>query len=238
MNENQIDYFIQHNLREMRKRDFKKYYRGSFACDELTHSSLKIRYIDKPQCFGFIFNTLERRESAKMGHWLAIVVKIMAKSINLKFFDSFNKPYTFYGICVSNYINKLRVRALSNKSTFKLETAPFSLQAIDSKICGGYTIYSILRLKKCNHTTLKQIYDSFDRKKMKKNDSKIMKYIAENWPRKVCSDMITSSDGISFCPVKTYDHNKCLSKCLCDGGCCNKHRSLEYIRANLTKILI
>ena len=163
MNENQIDYFIHHKLKRLRHRDFHIYYRGTFACDELSHSRLRITNINKPQCFGFIFNTLKRNESNKMGHWLAIVVKIMPKSVKLIFFDSFNKSYTLYGDYISFYINKIRNLAIANKSSFRLESAPFSLQAIDSKICGGYAIYTLIKLEKCNQTTLKQIYEIFDK---------------------------------------------------------------------------
>ena len=85
MNENQIDYFIHHKLKQVRNRDFHTYYKGTFACDELTHSRLRIKNINIPQCFGFIFNTLKRSESNIMGHWLAVVLKIMPKILKLFF---------------------------------------------------------------------------------------------------------------------------------------------------------
>ena len=64
-----------------------------------------------------------------------------------------------------------------------------------------------------------------------------MKYISMNWPRKHCSNILNNSNGVSFCPVKVYGHNKCLSECLCDDKCCIKQRSFEYIKAILTKSL-
>ena len=237
MNENQIDYFIHHNLKRLRNRNFHAYYRGCFASDELSHSRLRIKHIKKPQCFGFIFNTLKRYESTKMGHWLAIVIKIMPELVKLKFFDSFNKSYTFYGEHISNYINKIRTQAIRNNSSFELETSPFILQYIDSKICGGYVIYTILNLEKCNQTTLKQVYETFKKKNKKKNDSKIMKYISMKWPTNQCSNILNNSNGVSFCPVKVYDHHRCLSKCLCGEKCCTKQKSNEYIRATLAKSL-
>ena len=58
------------------------------------------------------------------------------------------------------------------------------------------------------------------------------------WPKNACSDMIYNPKGVSFCPVKKYNHPKCLTKCTCDKGCCKKPKSLEYIKEKISHIFI
>ena len=126
MNETQLDYFLYFNLGSEK---YVKYYKGSYASDELKDSRLSIKNIDKPICFGFIFNTLERNQADKMGHWISLFIKVLPKSkrLDLKFLDSYKRPYESYGKGISNYINRLRILALNKNMEFKFENAPFIL---------------------------------------------------------------------------------------------------------------
>ena len=240
MNESQIDYHLYHTLKNKNINDFKSFYKGTFASNELSHPRLRVASLKKSKCFGFIFNSLMRHQSNNMGHWLAIVVKNMPKSklLSIKFFDSYKKPYSFYGTYVTNYINNLRRQSINMNYKFKLENAPFILQDYNSKVCGAYAIYVIARLRSCKQNTLKNIYKHFDAKRRSKNDLKIGEYVAKNWPKKTCSDMLNNPKGVSFCPRKVYNHPKCLTSCICKKPCCQSPKSKEYIRQVLLKQLI
>ena len=110
---------------------------------------MSIKNLNKPICLGFIFNTLKRNESDRMGHWISIHIIYMPKlkCLNIKFADSFKQHYKIYGEHISNYINNLRLLTLQNNITFKLENVPFVLQFPKSKVCGAYAIYTLMQLK-------------------------------------------------------------------------------------------
>ena len=237
MNENHIDYFLYSNLRSM---EYEKYYRGTYAFDELNHEKISIKSLIKPVCFAFIFNTLKRMEANKMGHWISVHIRFMPKikSLNLKFIDSYKLPYEKYGINISNYINRIRSLALNNNIKFNFETVPFVIQGLGSKVCGAYACYAIMRLKQCNQILLKDIFRKYDNKNPKGNDLRVGEYIVKNWPKKTCSDLLSNPNGIPFCPVKVYDHPKCLLECSCKKKCSKSTRSTEYIRDTIYNMFI
>ena len=94
MNENQIDSFLYSNLdRNMGGKRFVDFYKGTFSADEMVRNRVDL---NRPKCFGFIFNTLERMSAKdRVGHWLCLYIQIKpeSKMVNLKFLDSFKKPY-------------------------------------------------------------------------------------------------------------------------------------------------
>ena len=237
MDENQIDYFLYSNLRHLGDKRFVKFYKGSFSADELYLNN--VDNLNKPKCFGFIFNTLERREAGKIGHWLAVYLQIKpeSKKVNIKFLDSFKKPYYSYGKHISKYIDRMRIMALKNKFKFNLDNVPYALQSYNSKICGGYTCYGIMKLKNCKDVELRKIFANFDRTNRKRNDLVMGNYIAEKWPVRFCSDTSTNG-GVPFCPKKIYDHPRCLPKCLCNHNSCKTPKSRDYIRKMVNNIFI
>ena len=90
MNENQIDYFLYSNLRHLGDKRFVDFYKGTFSADEVYKNN--VDNLNKPKCFGFVFNTLERSEANNnIGHWLAVYVQIKpeSKRVDLKFVDSY-----------------------------------------------------------------------------------------------------------------------------------------------------
>lgn len=238
MDENMLDTFVFSNLKHMGKANFLSYYKGTHASDEL--HKLHIKNFKKPLCFAFILNTLERKNSNTLGHWLCIFVRLKpeTKTLNIKFLDSFKNPYHTYGNNISEYIDRLRIRASNNRFAFKIENVPHMLQAYGSKVCGAYCCYGILKLKNCKENTLKNIFSKFDRKNRKKNDFLIGEFVLRNWPLKSCTDMLTNPRGVAFCPKKVYNHPNCLPKCKCEHKSCEKPKSLEYIRQTLTNLFI
>ena len=131
---------------------------------------MSIKNLNNPICFGFIFNTLKRNESDRMGHWISLHIIYMPKlkCFNLKFADSFKQNYEMYGEHVSSYISNLRMLALKNNVRFKLEYVPFVLQSSKSKVCSAYAIYTLMQLIDCNQKILYNFFSDFDSKKLKK----------------------------------------------------------------------
>ena len=228
MNEDQINLVLYHNLND--RRDF---YKGTYASNELVGKKLRVDKLGGTTCFSFIVNTLQRYESNKMGHWLSIMVKIDGKKINLKFVDSFKMPYGYYGDQISNYINHYRLLAMENNVHFTLEEVPFSMQAANSKSCGAYSVFSILGLKNCKSSTLYKIFSGFDTKNKNKNDKFVEDFVVRKWPNRFCSDILTRSNKVPFCPQKTFNRPGCLLICKCGKDCCTKLRSEHYKRSNL-----
>ena len=239
MNENQIDYFLYSNLRHLGDKRFVDFYKGTFSADEVYKNN--VADLSKPKCFGFVFNTLERSEANNnIGHWLAVYVQIKpeSKRVDLKFVDSYKKPYYSYGKHISRYVDRLRSMALENNFKFDLDNVPHILQAYGSKICGGYTCFGILKLKNCRHVKLDFFFSNFEIKNRKKNDFVMGEYIAKNWPVRSCSHSTTTTTGVPFCPKKIYDHPNCLPKCLCKHESCKTPKSADYIRKLVANIFI
>ena len=229
MNEDQINLVLYHNLND--RRDF---YKGTYASNELVGKKLRVAKLGKDaKCFSFIVNTLQRTESNKMGHWLSIMVKMDRKTIHLKFVDSFKMPYAYYGHLISNYINHYRLLAMKNNAHFTLEEVPNSMQAINSKSCGAYSVFSILGLKNCKSSTLYKTFSGFDTKNKNKNDKFVEDFVVRKWPNRFCSDILTRSNKVPFCPQKTFNRPGCLLICKCGKDCCTKLRSEHYKRSNL-----
>ena len=140
---------------------FMDFYKGTFSTDEMVRNSVDL---NQSKCFGFIFNTLERM-SAKdsVGHWLCLYIQIKpeSKMVNLKFLDSFKKPYYWYGKHVSKYIDRMRNMALRNNFKFNLDNVPFALQSDNSKICEGYACYRIMKLVHCKDVSLNFFFCKF-----------------------------------------------------------------------------
>ena len=231
MDENQIDFLLYSNLHDRRS-----FYKGSHASDELDIKKLHVKKLSEPVCFSFIVNTLKRNESGKMGHWLAFFIKVERDKIHLKFVDSYKMQYTFYGIHIKNYINRLRLLALENNVKFIFEEVPFRMQSLNTKTCGVYTIYSVLGLKNCKSNSLYNIFSSFDKKNWMNNDRQMIEFIVKIWPKNSCSDIFTKYNDVPFFPKKLFDRPGCLKKCTCQKNCCQKLRSLEYIRPNVKNI--
>ena len=238
MDENQVDIFIYSHLKHLGNKKFRAYYKGTYASDEL--EKLYIKHFNKPLCFAFILNTLERKNSHTMGHWLSlhISVKPEFRMVNVKFLDSFKKPYHTYGANISKYIDRLRIMAINTKFSFKLENVPFILQSYGSKICAGYCCYGVIKLRNCGETSLYSIFSKFDRNAKKMNDLLMGEFIARNWPQKSCTDMLNNKKGIAFCPMKVYDHFRCLPKCECKHKGCKNPKSKQYIQRAVYNLFI
>ena len=238
MNENQVDVFIYSHLKHLGNKKFRAYYKGTYASDEL--GELYIKHFNKPLCFTFILNTLKRKESDVMGHWLCIYISVKPefKMVNIKFFDSFKNQYHTYGSNISDYVDRLRINTAKVGFSFKMENAPFILQSYGSKICGGYCCYAVIKLKKCGENTLHSIFSKFDTSARKINDILMGEFIAKNWPLKSCTDTINNRSGISFCPKKVYNHFRCLPKCDCKHKKCKNPKSDQYIRRFVYNLFI
>lgn len=226
MDENQIDLVIYHNLKD--KRNF---FKGTFASNELDR--LQVLKLES-QCFSFVTNTLSRNDVRNMGHWLGIFVKISGKIINLKFVDSFKMSYLNYGKYIKDYIDNLRVKAMEHDFKFIFEEVPFGLQSYKSLSCGGYVIYSILGLKNCKYTTLRNLFSSFTTNK-KSNDRFVEDFVEKKWPKTFCSDIFTKNVKVPFCKQKVFKRHGCLLKCFC-GRECSILRSDYYIRHKVKNI--
>ena len=234
MNENQIDLVIYHNLHD--KRDF---YMGSFASDELDDPSLLLGSHGRT-CFSFISNTLERRGSASMGHWLGFFVQMTRKKIHLKFADSFKQPYSNYGEHIENYIDQYRDMAADYGIQLMFEEMPFRMQQSNSKSCGGYAVYSVLGMKNCNSNSLRKIFSKFDYKNRGINDKIVENFVIKKWPRSFCSDIFSKGVKTPFCPAKVFGTKDCLKKCRCKTlNCCggDKVHHDNYVGMNIKKIL-
>ena len=231
MNDEQLDMVLYHNLND--KRNF---YKGSFASDELNNAQLHVRNLNDSACFAFISNTLERTQSNRMGHWLGFIIKITNRKVHLKFIDSFKMPYIFYGKNIKNYIDGFRYLASKKGIAFIFEEVPFRLQASNSKSCGGYTVYAILELKNCKSDNLFKIFSRFDGKNKQKNDKFVENFVVKKWPKSFCSDIFTKNTNVPFCPKKVFGRPGCLKLCSCGKNCCDKVRSIEYIRPNIKSI--
>ena len=232
MNENHIDIVVYHNVKD--KRDF---FQGSFALDELSHDNLQVDNLNEPRCFSFIFNTLSRSDTSKIGHWLAVYVKIAGKKVHFKFADSFAQPYTFYGKNVKDYADSFRELCYDHNAQFIFEEMPFRVQAFNSYACGAYAVYTILGLQKCKYKTLHSIFSSFDIRNKLKNDLKIEEYVVKKWPRTFCTDVFTPTNKTPFCSQKVFMRPGCLLECCCEKNCSNKVRSVDhYIRPNIKYI--
>ena len=221
MDENQIDLVIYHNLKD------KKIFKGTFAANEL----VPMRRLE-PGCTAFVTNTLSRNDVRDMGHWLAIIVKISGKNVNLKFVDSFKMPYSTYGKYISKYIDNLRVKAANANYKFIFEEVPFGLQSVNSLSCGGYAVYSILgyEFKLC------KLFSSFSTTNKKSNDRFVEDFVEKKWPKTFCSDIITKSNKVPFCKKKVFKSSNCLLKCFCGKECCFKLRTDYYIRPKVKNI--
>ena len=51
MNESQIDYHLYHTLKNKNINDFKSFYKGTFASNELSHPRLRVVSLKKSICF-------------------------------------------------------------------------------------------------------------------------------------------------------------------------------------------
>ena len=129
MNENQLDLFIYSHLKHLGNKKFRAYYKGTYASDEL--EKLHIKHFNKPLCFTIILNTLKRKDSNAMGHWLCIYIsiKLEFRMVNVKFLDSFRNPYHAYGGNISEYVDRLRIKTANAGFSFKIENVPFILQS-------------------------------------------------------------------------------------------------------------
>ena len=239
MNENQINVVLYSNLGV-----HSTFYKGTFANDELNTKKINIPHLNTNKCFSFIVNSLTREENEKIGHWVAVYIRIEKnlKKIYIKFIDSYKQNYRVYGGGINNYIDRLRVLAFKNKFTFIFEETPFRTQASGSKTCGIYTIFGIISLRKCSSITLNRIFSKFTSYNRQKNDSIMVEYIIDVWPRRFCSDILSSTNKkyVSFCPKKIFNSSKCLMICRCNSGniCCNTSRSSQYIRMKVSNLFI
>ena len=193
MDENQIDLVIYHNLKDKRH-----FFKGTFASNELV-DLLSL----EPTKFSFVTNTLSRNDVRDMGHWLAIIVKISGKIVNLKFVDSFKMPYSNYGKYIKDYIDNLRVKAAEHDFKFIFEEVPFGLQSVNSLSCGGYVVYSILGLKKCSNSLCK-LFSSFSTTNKKSNDRFVEDFVEKKWSKTFCSDIFTKNVKVPFCKQKVF----------------------------------
>ena len=234
MNENILDFLMYTNLGKNR------FYKGSYANNELNSDKISISNLNKSKCFGFICNTLNRDESYKVGHWIAVSIKIDStlKKINVKFMDSYKLSHVLYGQNIVKYISKLRLMAMENNVKFIFEENPFRMQGLKSSTCGVYCVYGLTHLAKCNTVTLKSIFSKFNRNNFAKNDFEMVKYAIKIWPRNFCSDIFdTSENSVSFCPKKLFKSHKCLNKCRCGKNCCSDNRTRQYISSRVKFIL-
>ena len=154
MNEQIVDFLMFTNLGQ------NKFYKGSYANNELDKYKIHISNLNKSKCFGFICNTLNRNQSHRMGHWVALTVKFDSglKSINVKFIDSYRLSHVIYGGNIVKYISRLRLLAMENNIKFTFEEIPFRLQGLKTSTCGVYCIYGLTGLSKCNSATLKSVF--------------------------------------------------------------------------------
>ena len=160
MDENILDFLMYSNLGK------NNFYKGTYASNELNLHKIRISNFDKSKCIGFIFNTLNRNQTNKIGHWLGLYVKIESglKNIHVKFIDSYKIPYVLYGRSIVSYIARLREIAMSKKAKFIFEQIPFRLQSDAANTCGAYCIYGLTKLAKCNSISLKTIFSKFNKK--------------------------------------------------------------------------
>ena len=223
MDENQIDLVIYHNLKD------KKIFKGTFAANEL----VPMRRLE-PGCTAFVTNTLSRNDVRDMGHWLAIIVKISGKIVNLKFVDSFKMPYSNYGKYIKDYIDNLRVKAAEHDFKFIFEEVPFGLQSVNSLSCGGYVVYSILGLVR--DIQLCKLFSSFSTTNKKSNDRFVEDFVEKKWSKTFCSDIFTKNVKVPFCKQKVFKRRGCLLKCFCGKECCSILRTDYYIRPKVKNI--
>lgn len=229
MDENHINFFLSENLKRIKFRDFKKFYLGTFANDEISSKNLEIDTLTKPLHFCFICNSLTRVNDKEPGHWLLISIYFMPilKKLDVKFMDSFALSYRNYG-AVSKYIDNLRQQSLNQNILFSLDILSKPLQHVDSEICGGYACFTVLKLATLKNVSLKKIYASFKPSCPKTNDQRIAQFLWKLWPVRTCSNNKGSMikrptfswnkrrrNIPPFCPRKVYNDSKCLPNCAC-----------------------
>ena len=121
MDENMIDYFVVHNIKNNGDKTKSDFYRCSFTSEEITKSNyIKFFNADKRQSFCFIVNSLARNEYKKMGHWVSIHLNYTPENnfLDLKFIDSFAQPYRSYKNGINEYIDTIRKTCFEKKYLF------------------------------------------------------------------------------------------------------------------------
>ena len=233
MDENILDFLMYSNLGQ------NKFYKGTYAANELKSYKIHISNFNKSKCIGFICNTLNRNQTDKVGHWVGLYIKVESglKNIYVKFIDSYKIPYELYGPSIVSYIARLREIAMSKKVKFIFEEIPFRLQSNSTNTCGVYCIYALTKLAKCNSMSLKTIFSKFNKNLFSKNDLEMVRYSIKIWPKKFCSDIFNTKKGVYFCPKKLFKSHKCLNKCRCGNNCCSNNKNDQYISTHVKYLL-
>ena len=168
MDDNTISYLIKYTLRLPEN---NTYYKGTFTSDEILLPELKIKLGKKHIFQSFIVNTIERDDSS-VGHWLSIILFYNGNRLLLKYFDSFAESFKRYKN-IAKYIYAIKLECLNNNVSFKLDTMAYAIQSNDSKMCGVYSAYCVIKSYVNPNRLLKTIFKEFTRNRSL-NDKKIM----------------------------------------------------------------
>ena len=225
MDENQINSFLEHLLSKKRAIP-SNYFRGCFSSDEILNNKELKPNFKKHETFGFIINTTKRNED-RFGHWLAIQIRVKKASVKLLFFDSFALSYKFYVGGINEYVNRVRLECFENRVGYYFESLGKAVQHPHSYTCGPHVCYFI---SNCINTSIKTLYNKFEKNSKKKNDEVVLRFVRNNWITNYCNQPPPKKNslnfpkrGIHFCPVRTYGDHRCLANC----RCCNNISSSD-----------
>ena len=225
MDENAINFMLSKLLSS------NNHYLDTFSSNQLNDSNkLKLNLISKQQeSFCFIVNTLSYvEEFDKLGHWLSIFITKNKNKVIIKYFDSFADNPSKYPE-VSKYIDDIKKRCKQHRIYFRLEMLNSSIQSIYSKVCGIYVVYSIIKYHTHPNLLLKNIFEIFRIRDVRKNDANIMNFLIRHCPTNTCHLIpIYRNNKVFFfksskkmktppmCPMKDMDADMCMQNCNCN----------------------
>ena len=226
MDDNNLNYIIIKSL------PIKHNYIGTFTADKIANNPLlKVNLNSKNDIFiSFIVNTLKSSNTTfQIGHWVAFIIFKSKRGLSLKYFDSLGDTPRKYSAFVS-WIGNIKNKCQTHKVPFFLDMMKKPIQGPYSKLCGLYAAYAIINSHHKRLSPLKKIFAHFSTNH-KKNDSKILAFLHNQWPRQSCHtnsiynytkislDLLTKQPP--FCPKITLSAKTCLKKCKCP-TCCKK----------------
>merc|ERR1712105_445549 len=158
----------------------------------------------------------------------AIIIFYNGNRLLLKYFDSFAESFKKYKN-ITRYISKIKLECLNNNLSFKLDTMPYAIQSNDSRVCGVYSAYCVIKSFANPNSLLKSNFKEFTRNRSI-NDKKIMAFLKKKWPPQCHNTKINYDRKLPlnliahippFCPKTTLNMNKCFKQCTCYTKCCN-----------------
>ena len=234
MNENQLDYFIVNVLGNKSN----TYYKGVYCIDEVLTPKLSIKRFDKNKNFSFIFNTLKRTSNTtEIGHWLSCIILFTVdnKSLKLRFFDSYAKPYNDYGEDFKSYVDRMKLLCLNNGIRFFYESVERGIQPYNTLHCGIFVSFIVINAFKKPYQNFKTLFleNSISYKNRVKNNQIMELFLKRYWPVDFCKkrnpqdisqfkiplNLFFKRTGVGphvgICPKLTYQADSCLNKCKC-----------------------